>query len=382
MGFLKSFRDKLTHQDHQDQDSGPSGDQKFVYQAQEQAPEIVGGDHNSTSKRRHLFGPSASSSSPQPNPSAYEPPPGLPPTLSSKPDYPPTDNPPPYEAWLSIPDNSLLPPVPTIPNEVSPANNASASSAEKGHTWCGRYPVYTPSSPSAALLSRTTRLELNLDKPPNLKSRSTITQLSPTSWRVKTVSSQDDVTLTSTLPAYFAAVSNPLLPNSPGVATISFTVEVVSLPDPGYSSSDSVLAMGFASKPYPPFRLPGWHRASLAIHSDDGRRYVNDPYGGIDFTAPFRTGDRITVTLSVSPTPSPVQQYRGPYGDVRPVSTLAKCVTRVQVKKNGDVEGGWDVHEERDGEKDQGIEGLQGESDLYVCVGFCGEVEAVIRFGE
>ena len=39
-------------------------------------------------------------------------------------------------------------------------------------------------------------------------------------------------------------------------------------------AEQSGAALGFVAPPYPPFRLPGWQRGSLAVHSDDGRRYV------------------------------------------------------------------------------------------------------------
>jgi hypothetical protein len=37
----------------------------------------------------------------------------------------------------------------------------------------------------------------------------------------------------------------------------------------------AVLAIGFASTPYPPFRLPGWDPNSVAVHSDDGAKFMN-----------------------------------------------------------------------------------------------------------
>ncbi|CAG8609365.1 18040_t:CDS:2 [Acaulospora morrowiae] len=42
----------------------------------------------------------------------------------------------------------------------------------------------------------------------------------------------------------------------------------------------STIAIGLATKPYPPFRLPGWHKESVGWHSDDGRKFYNESYGG------------------------------------------------------------------------------------------------------
>lgn len=61
-------------------------------------------------------------------------------------------------------------------------------------------------------------------------------------------------------------------------------------------------------------------------------------------------------------------------------SQLPKCKTRVYFTRNGTVQGSWPVDEERDAEKDQGVAGLMGETDLYAAVGTCGGVEVEVRF--
>jgi len=55
----------------------------------------------------------------------------------------------------------------------------------------------------------------------------------------------------------------------------------------------AVVAIGLASRPYPPFRLPGWEPVSVGYHSDDGRKFINDPHGGRDYAVPFGQGDTI-----------------------------------------------------------------------------------------
>ncbi|KAJ7069101.1 hypothetical protein C8F01DRAFT_508546 [Mycena amicta] len=49
---------------------------------------------------------------------------------------------------------------------------------------------------------------------------------------------------------------------------------------------DATLALGMQCLPYPPHRLPGWHRRSAALHLDDRRLYFEDSEGGIDYTSP------------------------------------------------------------------------------------------------
>lgn len=55
---------------------------------------------------------------------------------------------------------------------------------------------------------------------------------------------------------------------------------------------DITMALGLCTRPYPSFRLPGWNRYSVGWHSDDGRKFCDDPDGGQDFTQPWgKPGD-------------------------------------------------------------------------------------------
>ena len=63
------------------------------------------------------------------------------------------------------------------------------------------------------------------------------------------------------------------------------------------SRPESGIAVGFCAKPYPGWRLPGWERASLGVHGDDGRRFVNDTWGGKDFTTEFRPGESVGIGM-------------------------------------------------------------------------------------
>ena len=57
------------------------------------------------------------------------------------------------------------------------------------------------------------------------------------------------------------------------------------------------IAIGYCAKPYPSWRLPGWERASLGVHGDDGRRFVNDTWGGKDFTTKFVEGETVGIGM-------------------------------------------------------------------------------------
>lgn len=56
-------------------------------------------------------------------------------------------------------------------------------------------------------------------------------------------------------------------------------------------------------------------------------------------------------------------------------------MTKVVFTREGRVEGGWNVDEERDAERDEGVDGLQGEKDMYAAVGSFGGVECEVVVG-
>ena len=123
--------------------------------------------------------------------------------------------------------------------------------------------------------------------------------------------------------------------------------------------------MGFTALPYPSFRLPGWHRGSLAVHGDDGHKYINDRWGGRDFTSPFRkAGERLGVGMTFS-------------------ANNGRIETSVFFTRDGREVGRWDVHEEGDAEQDLPVTGLEGYHDLSCAIGTCGEVrfEVVLEPG-
>ena len=176
---------------------------------------------------------------------------------------------------------------------------------------------------------------------------------------VRSYSDSVDTTFVSSLPIYSPHMNHLRGPS--GNRKFYFEILITELGDPENAS----IAIGFVCLPYPVFRLPGWHRGSVAVHSDDGRRYVNDSLSGKPFVAPFRQGDTIGIGISLD--------------------RMAVFLSR-----NGHFEQEWSmvtdisqsgrgVDPDRD-YKDGGIEGLEGDKDIYAAVGVYGDVGAVVNF--
>lgn len=179
---------------------------------------------------------------------------------------------------------------------------------------------------------------------------------------MKTSSKCEDVILLTDVPLYTASTGTP--------RTVYFELYVKSLGGekskwkPKFEEAEASIAIGFVAPPYPSWRQPGWHRGSLGVHGDDGRRFVDDSFGGRDFTGMFRRGDVVGIGMAFSP-PS----YAG-----------GKDRVDVFFTRNGKREGGWDLHEEKDGEQDGGeVVGLEGQHDLLGAVGCFGAVEFEVR---
>ena len=91
---------------------------------------------------------------------------------------------------------------------------------------------------------------------------------------------ETDKTLVSSFPLLWGHYS----PRE-GAKGVYYEVEIEKL------GRDAVVAIGFGCLPYPTdFRLPGWHRHSAAVHSDDGFKFFENPMGGLPYTEPFRKG--------------------------------------------------------------------------------------------
>lgn len=353
--------------------------------------------HIAASQDPHLYSKTSD------QPPEYEPPPGPPPGHSSKTPYrtddeyapplgpppghasndpqpsfkddytappePPPDHhldksdpePPPYDPWLAIPDTSLLPPPPALTEDRSPASNASWDDAARGRQWCDMNPLWQPRRQNQATLSRITCGDVRLTAPPKTKNVS-LSYPGQGRTTVKTSSKCEDTILLTDVPLYIASTGTP--------RTVYFELRIISMGGEKSKWSrkteeaDASIAIGFLAPPYPSWRQPGWHRGSLGVHGDDGRRFVDDSFGGRDFTSAFRKGDIVGIGMAFSP-PSYVGR---------------KDRVDVFFTRNGKKEGGWNLHEERDREQDGGeVVGLEGRHDLLGAVGCFGAVEFEIR---
>lgn len=189
-------------------------------------------------------------------------------------------------------------------------------------------------------------------------------------WKGSTRAGSKDSCLLTSSPIYFAYADSPL--RTRNAKTIYFEVKVRSL-GLGRGTDESSIALGYCAIPYPTWRLPGWERGSLAVHGDDGRRYINNTWGGKDFTSPIKTGDTVGLGMTFAVAAS-VPGY-----EAQP-----KCEPTVKVEvfltRNGQRNESWDLHEELDKDQDLGVDGLDGQLDLYCAVGTFGGVDFDVSF--
>lgn len=284
------------------------------------------------------------------NANTYASPPGPPPSANIH-----VDEPPPYHDWTSIPDTSLLPPPPSIGHEAGSSSNADAVSADRAHEWCRVNRLVLPHRPTSDQYAAINSGDVRLIIP--LQYQGTLLMKGPGTWQGSTRVGSKDACLLSSAPLFFAMADSPL--HTGRTKTIYFEIEIKSL-GRGDKTDECSIAVGYCCLPYPTFRLPGWERGSLAVHSDDGRRYTNDTWGGKDFTSPFKEGDIIGLGMTLSVPKNPpeygVQQAR------------ATPEIEVFLTRNGVKESGWDLFEQLDKDTDQSIDGLDGLFDLYAAV--------------
>ncbi|KAG0639903.1 hypothetical protein HOY80DRAFT_1009289 [Tuber brumale] len=266
-----------------------------------------------------------------------------------------TDLPPPFTPSASAAD--LPPPPPAIRHEVSPTSNAPFALAEAGFTFCDKNPLAPPQHLTAASLAEIGAGKLTLDIPPYKTHMNHVTVTSAPGTGLPIVSTSTncpDTALLSSLPLYAAGYHHPANTNSP--KHIYFEVRLLRLPR---RADNGAVAIGFATKPYPHFRLPGWNRGSLAVHGDDGHRYCNDAFGGNEFMeAPWRVGDRVGIGMTFG------------------TGAVGGGGGEIWFDKNGERIGGWEIHEEVDSASSARSGGpkigLDGRWDVYAALGVFG----------
>jgi hypothetical protein len=118
----------------------------------------------------------------------------------------------------------------------------------------------------------------------------------------------------------------------------------------------------------------------LGVHGDDGNRYVNDKWGGKDFTQPFRPGQTLGIGMTFSKRDMSLLLR----SNNAPASTTATTPVNVEVffTRDGKRDGGWNIHEELDASQDLPVTGLEGFHDLYAAVGTFDMVQFEVKFLE
>ncbi|KAK3335304.1 hypothetical protein B0T19DRAFT_446998 [Cercophora scortea] len=284
----------------------------------------------------------------------YAPPPGPPPS-HTKPSSPPQHD------WQSlVPDTSLFPPPPSFFSgyDRSPATNAPEAEAEAGERWCAQHQLTPPLHLDAMALSALTTHNIRLMQPA-VGFTGSLNWSAPGVWVGRTDPKATDSCIIGYPPLYAVTQHSPLATHRQ--KTIYY--EVTIRKDAAHKG-DVCLALGFAALPYPSFRMPGWHRGSLAVHGDDGHKFINDRWGGKEFTAPFRRGETYGVGMTFR------QQEEG----------RGRMEVEVFFTRQGRESGRWNLHEETDSAQDLPVTGLEGYHDLGCAVGTYGGVSFEVVF--
>lgn len=270
--------------------------------------------------------------------------------------------PPPYHNWQdAVPDTSIFPPPPVTGFYASGSGNASTDDADRAHAFCNNTPLWIPVRPSPPVYASVQNHDIRPVRGPEFRG-DIIPAGAPGRWQARTLDRNKDCLVLSHLPLYFAAEDSPFIRESQ--KTIYFELTLRGLRAGPSSGDASGLSIGFVAQPYPTWRSPGWERGGLAVFSDDGCRFVNDSWGGREFTSAFNVGD--TVGLGMS--------FVLPDGASAMKLDKRTCKVEVFFTRNGRPAGGWDLHEEVDADSG-GVEGLEGDYDLYAAVGCFGGVD-------
>ncbi|KID89570.1 SPRY domain-containing protein [Metarhizium guizhouense ARSEF 977] len=284
----------------------------------------------------------------------YAPPPSNQDWAVPPPEAPPSQKTAEHDWEAAVPDTSLFPPPPAIfsGHDYSPTNNATEEEAEAGEAWCAQHPLSQPLHLDAAAKTALHANNFRLMEPAGFNGK--LNWLAPGHWEASTANNAPDKCIIGYPPLYLVHEHDPTRHGQP--KTIYYEVKV------RRGSKNNTVAVGFTALPYPSFRLPGWHRGSLAVHSDDGRKYINDRWGGKDFTRAFRKGETLGIGMTFAPT-----------GTSRP--DVSVFFTRDGVRA-----GGWDLHEETDAEQDLPVTGLEGFHDLTCAIGVFDSADIEVVF--
>jgi hypothetical protein len=265
-----------------------------------------------------------------------------------------------------VPDTSLFPPPPNIFSgyDRSPATNATEAEAEAGESWCAAHPLSPPLDLAPAVLDGRRVGNVRLMAPDLVGNpfKGRLDWVGGGVWRGRTDKRAGDYCFIGFPPLYAVKRDSPLATGGKGKRTVYYEVKVL---EENKKKDGISLAIGYTALPYPSFRMPGWHRGSLAVHGDDGHKYINDRWGGKDFVPPMKKGETYGL------------------GMVFTALEGGRIETEVFYTCQGREVGRWNLHEETDAEQDLPVTGLEGYHDLACAVGTFGEVafEAVFEPG-
>ena len=259
-----------------------------------------------------------------------------------------------HDWQTAVPDTTLFPPPPAIFSGYyqSPTSNATEQEAEAGEEWCQQHPLAAPMALDQASKGALHFNNFRIMEPAGFNGK--LTWLGPGHWQATTDKSSPDRCLISYPPLYVVTEDDPLRSGNP--KTIYYEVRL--LPD----SPSVFVAMGYSALPYPGFRMPGWHRGSLAVHGDDGHKFINDRWGGKEFTPAFVPGETYGIGMTLKAV-----------GEEKPLVDIF-------FTRNGQLAGGWNIHEETDAQEDLPVTGLEGFHDLCASVGTFEGVKLEIIF--
>lgn len=279
-----------------------------------------------------------------------------------------------------VPDTALLPPPPQLTNDFSPTANAPEVEGKAAYEWSLANPLWEPRSLPPAQTIAIKQHAHTLIAPQGFTGNvNPVRNVNAVGrWSVSSRARTRDSCLQTSLPLYSALTDSPL--QTERSRTIYFELRVLSVGGRGQQvrptsleQAEAGIAIGFFAPPYLGWRLPGWQRGSLAVHGDDGRRYVNDTFGGVEFTRDFRVGETVGIGMTWKPKVSDAPPTYG--------SQQSPLAVDVFFTRDGRREGGWDLHEEADADRQEGgTKGLDGECDVFAAVGIFGQVEVEVRF--
>lgn len=242
---------------------------------------------------------------------------------------------------------------------------------DRAFAWTQANPLWPPGNLTPAQHAAIQNYQLALLKAPTYVG-DLMPQRRPGHWTCRTHASCQDASILTNLPAYSVIWDSPLRTQRP--KTIYFELKVTGSGRGRYSleEADAGIAIGFVAPPYPTFRLPGWQRGSFGVHGDDGRKYVNDTWGGVDFTTAFKPNDVVGIGMTFAPPRDPPSYEQSQQGKILDITVF--------FTRNGQKEGGWDGNEELDARSEGGTIGLRGECDLFPAIGVFGGVDFEVYF--